>query len=76
MISQGERELWAAVVIRALDDLAETCKEAPRLRQAARAWLISDKTRVGSFVWICDNVGLDRNSVRRALAHRTSNRAA
>ena len=76
MISQPERELWGAVVIRALDDLAETGKEAPRLRQAARAWLMSDKTRVGSFIWICESVGLDAAAVRRALSIWRADRAA
>jgi hypothetical protein len=60
VIAQAERELWAAVVIRALDDLAETGKEAPRLRQAARACLISHRTRVGSFIWICCSLNQTR----------------
>jgi hypothetical protein len=62
----GARELWAAVLVRAVDDLAEK----PELQARALRWIRSPDKRVGSFLWICDHLGIESRCARQALANR------
>lgn len=66
-----ERELWLAVLYRAICDLAGSFllpadhSSQPLIRSHAESWLLSPRTDEGSFIWICDHFDLDPASVRR-----------
>ena len=62
IITDSDRNLWLAVINLALDDLTAT--ETP-LQRSARAWFLSSNTNVGSFLWVCDRLGLESTAVRR-----------
>lgn len=66
----GEVGLWGAVLMRAHDDLAlgrdiyhgEVAQQFDRGARA-RAWFRSNETHIGSFQWVCDVTGIDRDAV-------------
>ena len=58
---QNERDLWAAVLDLAFEDLADTATG-----DGTRLWFESDNYEPGSFLWICDHLGLDVSATRRA----------
>ena len=62
IITDSDRDLWLAVINQALDDLTAT--ERP-LKRSARAWFLSSNRNAGSFIWVCDLVGLEPTAVRR-----------
>ena len=62
IITDSDRNLWLAVINLALDDLTAT---KPPLKRSARAWFLSSNTNVGSFLWVCDRLGLESTAVRR-----------
>jgi hypothetical protein len=71
-----ERRLWAAVLLRAIEDLAGHCTPASRaqrehLRYHADLWIASDRRDVGSFLWICDELAIKPACIRRHV--RASN---
>jgi vancomycin resistance protein YoaR len=68
-----ERELWAAVLTRALDDLAESKKQIAR---NARAWFFSPSRDIASFNWVCHHLELDPSAVRRELTQPIFSRQA
>ena len=55
----NERQLWAAVLGLALEDL-----EGTNTGNRARAWFASDYYEPGSFLWICDHLELDALAIR------------
>ena len=57
----NERELWAAVVALAFEDLGDTITG-----YRTRLWFATDNYEPGSFLWICDHLELDVMSLRRA----------
>jgi hypothetical protein len=67
----GERCLWTAVLLQAIEDCAGygVGKRArPRAQYFARLWFKSANRDVGSFLWICDELELEPSSVRRRIA--------
>ena len=64
-----ERELWIAVLTRAVEDLADPLSRESR---DAFAWIMSSGFSIGSFTWICEQVGIDQAYLRRGLALKTS----
>jgi len=57
-----EKYLWMAVLLQGIEDYC--CYP---LRPAAAAWFRSGSTEVGSFRYICEQLGLDRDSVWAAI---------
>jgi hypothetical protein len=71
-----EAELWTAVILQAIDDLARRTLLTPRSAQvSAREWFASESDAVGSFIWTCHLIDLDPNFIRSRLAkkHRMRN---
>ena len=62
-IATPEAELWAAVLIQAIDDLHER-RSLPVIRRSAKCWFESKNHDAGSFLWICEFLGLAASSVR------------
>src|SRR5690349_10348661 len=62
--TDGERDLWFAVVQRALDDLTA---EKPFIKRTAHDWLVSNRCHPGSFIWICHHLGIEPTAYRRRL---------
>ena len=61
--TQGERDLWSAVIELSIHDLASRFDAG-----AARAWFCSADTGVGSFLWACESVGLDHEAARDKIS--------
>jgi hypothetical protein len=59
-----ERGLWLAVMWRAL---ADYCGDVQNDIRTASRWIKSDNIYVGSFVWICDTIGIDPGRLRHVL---------
>jgi DNA-binding XRE family transcriptional regulator len=55
------RQIWAAVLQRAIDDLED---QDERIRDSARAWFHADRRGIGSLHWICKALDLDPGRVR------------
>jgi len=78
-VDAGERRLWLAVIEDAFVCAAgrahvhgpktheERRAERRRLQNQALAWVTSRSQRPQSFEWICDNLGLDADYLRRAI---------
>jgi hypothetical protein len=62
VITDTDRDLWLAVITLALADLTAT---KPLLEKNARAWFLSSNRNPGSFIWVCDHLGLEPTAVRR-----------
>jgi hypothetical protein len=60
----SERHLWAAVLGLAFDDLRDK-RTGTACLQTTRLWLASNISEPGSFLWICDYLELDAESIRR-----------
>lgn len=76
MFMNPEAILWSRVLLQAIWDLAgirlnAPPRDMPRLRASARAWICSDDKTPGSFVWICDSLGLDSRTVRKRIFNRS-----
>ena len=76
--SPPEVKLWAAVLHLAILDatpyilgLSETTYEQRRHGVAALNWLSSNFCRHGSFVWVCDLIGVDCQQVRLNIGMNT-----
>ncbi len=63
MITDSDHNLWSAVMTLALADLTAT---KPLLEKGARAWFLSASRNPGSFIWVCDQLGLEPTAVKRA----------
>jgi len=63
-ITHAERDLWTAVIIRAVHDLID---EDETYGQEARAWFESTEQHIGSFFWVCYLLGLEPTALRRHL---------
>jgi hypothetical protein len=63
------RALWTAVLIQAAVDLSG--KDAgkglsPIIKSSAKRWFLSPADHIGSFVWVCEILGLDPARTRKA----------
>jgi hypothetical protein len=65
-MTEPEQTLWSSVLSLAIQDLSGPSLVA----KPARAWLISRSTSLGSFIWICDQLGLDAAAVRQNVLRR------
>ena len=62
-----EQSLWEKVLRLAILDL----RRGTELRKrAARAWIESDETETGSFVWTAEVLGLSADAARQAILNR------
>lgn len=59
----GERRLWCAVLALAIEDLSSGNYRAV----LARSWIASREAEPGSFLWICEELGLDPEAIRRRV---------
>ena len=66
-ITSPEAELWAAVLTQAIDDL-HGMRLLPVIRRSAECWFQSKNHDLGSFLWICDFLGLAASSVRASIS--------
>ena len=62
--------LWTRVLLQAIWDLAgirvnAPPRDIPRLRSSARAWICSADHSQGSFIWTCNSLSLDPDTVRK-----------
>ena len=57
--------LWYAVFERAVDDLLDDYERTPAAR-----WFISNSIEIGSFIWICEQLDIDPQVVRKILSCR------
>jgi len=67
-----ERRLWASVLIQAIRDLAgyivvPNKRDRARVQYHARVWFTSNNRNVGSFLWICDELGVEPSWIRRKM---------
>ena len=73
-----ERNLWAAVISQAMEDyftdpFSMKCrskqKRSLRDKNEAKYWLLKSKRKdIGSFFWICAQLELDAELIRRQIA--------
>lgn len=72
-ISHNDRAiqaLWAAVLRLAVEDAKRPegrYQKENSVRNTARRWIADSIDRVGSFVWICDLIGISPQRVRTRL---------
>ena len=67
-----EHELWLAVLLLAVEDLAAVGTRGGELRRsAAYSWVSSRNQSIGSFTWVCWQIGLDPGAVRERLLRFT-----
>lgn len=71
-LTTPERQLWAAVLLRAIKDIAGLNTYLPPVvrtcvQRSAKTWIESPVCGPGSFLWICDRLGLDAEAVRRQV---------
>ncbi len=69
------KALWASVMYRAIMDwIGCSDEESRRLREEyaedAGAWFSSDEFEPGSFLWICQVLGIHHSVVRKQLRSR------
>ena len=62
----SERDLWAAVLGLAIEDLTDSRTGAQALC-GTRIWFASDDYEPASFLWICDQLEIDALTVRRRV---------
>ena len=55
-----ERNLWCAVLFRAMQDASDGCIEAID-------WVTSTRSPVGSFVWVCTQLDINEKAIRKVL---------
>jgi hypothetical protein len=62
-LTDPERKLWANVLLQAVTDL----NGRDLVARSARAWFRSNENSVGSLIWICHQMSLDPDAVRRRV---------
>jgi hypothetical protein len=70
--AEPERTLWAEVLVLAFNDAMGRISEAgsvpPALIQGqAKAWFLSPRRDIGSFRWVCGELGIEPSAVIRTL---------
>jgi hypothetical protein len=68
--------LWTRVLLQAIWDLAgirvnAPPRDVPRLRSSARAWICSADHSQGSFIWTCNSLSLDPDTVRKRVLNKS-----
>jgi hypothetical protein len=72
--SRAERKLWAMVMIRAIKDMlgtdrAASVKYQTLMQSSSLRWIKSDAYYIGSFMYVCEALGIDQPSTRKQLLH-------
>ncbi|MEO5334422.1 MAG: hypothetical protein H7839_20600 [Magnetococcus sp. YQC-5] len=70
MTGVPEVDLWASVIQQAIADLSNH-----RHSRDAESWLLSESLETGSFLFICDSLGLDPDRIL-AMAWRERKQVA
>ena len=76
-----EKKLWSEV----LEDAFQCCvdghvrAEGSRVRkqkeiESAKAWFLSEKTDIGTFLWVCKTLSLDPKKILKRVAGLVENR--
>lgn len=70
--AKGELALWCGVLVQAIHDLEENDDGMRSIvgrvkTERAWAWIESNDCELGSFLWVCDQLGLDAEAVRARL---------
>jgi hypothetical protein len=60
--TQAIRDLWLAVLVRAIEDLSHPSFSRPVVR-----WIEDKGVDPGSFEWVCEALGLDAGYLRQRL---------
>lgn len=80
LYDEGEVAGWAAVLERRFIAAAQSeeayVAAARKARREAIAWIADGSTAKGSFMWVCDLLGLEPDAVRRALRTEAVDQAA
>ena len=72
----GERRLWVATLIQAIEDLNPKCEAVgegnteinkKRIRQSAISWFKSSNNLINSFVGICEMLNMCPDTARRRI---------
>jgi hypothetical protein len=65
----GERSLWEAVLIQAIEDCAGHIgkRERTSAQYAARLWFKSNRCETGSFIWVCHHINVEPSWIRRKM---------
>jgi hypothetical protein len=76
LLMKPEKVLWTRVLLQAVWDLAgirvnAPPRDVPRLRSSARAWICSGDQSQGSFIWTCNSLSLDPDTVRRRVLNKS-----
>ena len=79
----GEKVLWFLVIIQAIKDYehdpmssndVRTQQNIKRLADSAQHWLFYSKLEtIGSLIWICDELDLPINKIRRKIKEGIKN---
>lgn len=70
------RRLWSAVINQAIDDITGVFDWRDKnsvhwrtlRREQAEAWMKSQETGCGSFLWICDNLKLSPEKIQKGIS--------
>lgn len=82
--ARAPRELWAAVLAQAVDDVTKPIAEFETrgmtpaaaqeyrgaLRVAAEEWVADGEVAPRRFVWVCRELGMDPGAVRRRIVEQ------
>lgn len=61
-----ERALWRGVLVLALRDLSKK-----QFRRSSVEWFSSDSTVPNSFLWLCDELGINPDYLRRLINEKS-----
>jgi hypothetical protein len=69
--------LWTRVLLQAIWDMAgvrvnTSARYVPQIQRSARAWICSRIESPGSFVWTCNCLSLDADTVRRHIFSKST----
>jgi hypothetical protein len=69
--------LWTRVLLQAIWDMAgvrvnTSSRYVPQIQRSARAWICSRVESPGSFVWTCNCLSLDPDTVRRHIFSKST----
>ena len=71
---RAERELWACVLMSAIEDVRACTKHSRARKIKAEEWFVSTSEDVRSFQWVCGQLGIDADSARRRILGRAGMR--
>lgn len=69
---RGEKKMWAAVLVLAINDLIKPIcvekKNIDRVKSETGDWFQSQQEGIGSLLWICDVLEISSDYVRNSIA--------